>query len=636
MAYNVSTMALAANTFRNRNYPQCGNGFFHGGRLYSLPEPTIADIERAQPMAKMIPSRILDENVSTAEAKVFNRFESDPQTEGWTVLHSLGLARREAGPYGEIDFVVIIPGEGIVCLEVKGGRVTCEEGTWRTKDRSGKVSVLKKSPFLQSRESMFALKDTLKDKFGFGSPEHDVPMSCGVVFTDVVCPPKSTEFERCDVIDRGDLKKPISKSIMRLARARLREHQRGRGPREPDVSTANSIRNFFRPDFDLIEAKSVLIGRIERKLISLTEEQYERLDELEANPRCLFEGAAGTGKTLLAIEFARRASLNGQRVALLCFNKLLSEELKAKTDDTEIHAGTWHGLANDHILKSSIADDFQNEEEKIADKDCRNRFFNELYPEYHELALDDLGAQFDVVVMDEAQDVLKDGNAKLLNLMLEGGLAEGRWAIFGDFTRQALYGNRIDPATLLEEHDCHFARARLKRNCRNTKLIAEATVRASGFEDSPYSFSDEDGLPVDFRSWIPPQSAKEALGTVIERLLKDGMQINDIVVLAPHKLEKTSLAGTERILKYPLQDISQGGTGTETALRFSTAHSFKGLESPVAILLDFDEFKSSEPQSVLYVAMSRARSLLVFLSSQEGIAKLRELIKTDPPTSNSH
>ena len=41
--------------------------------------------------------------------RVFNRFESDPQTEGWTVLHSLGLARREAGPYGEIDFVVIIP-----------------------------------------------------------------------------------------------------------------------------------------------------------------------------------------------------------------------------------------------------------------------------------------------------------------------------------------------------------------------------------------------------------------------------------------------------------------------------------------------------------------------------------------------
>jgi len=46
----------------------------------------------------------------------------------WTVLHTLGIARRATGPYGEIDFVVIIPGEGVICLEVKGGRLSCEAG----------------------------------------------------------------------------------------------------------------------------------------------------------------------------------------------------------------------------------------------------------------------------------------------------------------------------------------------------------------------------------------------------------------------------------------------------------------------------------------------------------------------------
>ena len=587
-------------------------------------------------MAKMIPSRILDEAVSTAEARIFNRFESDSLTEGWTVLHSMGLARRAAGPYGEIDFVVIIPGEGIVCLEVKGGRVTCDDGTWRTKDRYGKVSTLKKSPFLQSRDSMFALREALKDRFGFGSPEHNIPISCGVVFTDVDCPPKSTEFDRCDVIDHGDLKKPISKSMMRLARGRLRQHQPVRGPRMPDAATANSIRNFFRPNFDLIETKAVSIGRIERKLISLTDEQYDRLDELEANPRCLFEGAAGTGKTLLAMEFARRASQKGQKVALLCFNRLLSEELKSKMDGTEIYAGTWHGLAKDNILKSSLGNEFADEERQGWKKGDRNYVFDELYPLHHELALEELGPQFDVVVMDEAQDICRNGNVKSLNLMLQGGLADGRWAIFGDFTRQALYGNEIDPVELLKEYDCHFARARLKRNCRNTKRIAEATVRASGFEDAPYSFSEELGLPVEFQSRTPPQSAKEALETVVERLLRDGMPIRDIVVLSPHRLVKSSLAGTECILKYPLEDISRGDSGNEQALRFSTAHSFKGLESPVAILLDFDEFKSKEPQSVLYVAMSRSRSLLVFLSSRDGVATLRELIKSGPPIGNVH
>ena len=37
-------------------------------------------------------------------------------------------------------------------------------------------------------------------------------------------------------------------------------------------------------------------------LLRLTAEQFDRLDELEENDRCLLTGAAGTGKTMLAME----------------------------------------------------------------------------------------------------------------------------------------------------------------------------------------------------------------------------------------------------------------------------------------------------------------------------------------------
>ena len=60
-------------------------------------------------MAKMIPTQIDNEGISSAERRVFGLLESDPATKDWTVLHSLGLARRRSGPYGEIDFVVIVP-----------------------------------------------------------------------------------------------------------------------------------------------------------------------------------------------------------------------------------------------------------------------------------------------------------------------------------------------------------------------------------------------------------------------------------------------------------------------------------------------------------------------------------------------
>ncbi len=176
-------------------------------------------------MAKIIPAQIDDNVVSSAERKVFQLLDTDPDTIGWIVLHSIGLARRPTGPYGEIDFVVIIPGEGILCLEVKGGRVSCESGIWLTKDRHGHISKLKKSPFMQARESMYALRKSIVDHFGNGSPEASCPIGFAVVFPDVICLPETPEFERTDVIDTDDMRRPISESIETTVRKRLEEFQ---------------------------------------------------------------------------------------------------------------------------------------------------------------------------------------------------------------------------------------------------------------------------------------------------------------------------------------------------------------------------------------------------------------------------
>ena len=72
-------------------------------------------------MAKMIPSEFDEATVSAAERRFFELIKHDPDTADWTALHSLGLARRGRKPFGEIDFVVIIPAAGVFCLEVKGG-----------------------------------------------------------------------------------------------------------------------------------------------------------------------------------------------------------------------------------------------------------------------------------------------------------------------------------------------------------------------------------------------------------------------------------------------------------------------------------------------------------------------------------
>ena len=58
-------------------------------------------------------------------------------------------------------------------------------------------------------------------------------------------------------------------------------------------------------------------------------------------------------------------------------------------------------------------------------------------------------------------------------------------------------------------------------------------------------------------------------------------------------------------------------TGAQSnALRFSTVHSFKGLESQIVIIVDIDAVDGEQAQALLYVAMSRARSLLILMINE--------------------
>lgn len=568
-------------------------------------------------MARMIPAQLDSEGISMAERRVFDLFKTDPATKDWSVLHSLGLSRRVDGPYGEIDFVVIVPREGIVCLEIKGGRVACKDGVWQTMDRHGNIAALKKSPLLQARDGMFALRNSLIRHFGGRATESRCPIGCAVVFPDITCPPLTPEFERSDVIDFDDLRNPVSRSILRVVGRRLREFQPREGDRHPTAAEAKAIRQFLRPDFEKVVARSVSIGRTEARLLRLTEEQYARLDELEANPRCLFEGAAGTGKTLLALEHARREERTGSKVLLVCFNRLLAEWIRQQTDDIEVTAGTWHAIARRLILTSSVANEFAEQEREALERRDAGSLFGELYPLYGEAALEEIGAPFDVLVLDEAQDLGDRQTLDFLNLAIRGGLAGGRWAIFGDFTRQALYGGTVDPAEVLSQYSEHFVRAKLTLNCRNTRRIAEETTILAGFERPPFRLGKEIGLPVEHRYWKTPSDLVESLTHVLGSLIKEKMSPDTIVLLSPRRLENSSLAGIVRISGVPLVDAGHATTSArKDAVRFSTIHSFKGLESQVVIIVDIDAVDGEQTQSLLYVAMSRARSLLILMINE--------------------
>ena len=84
----------------------------------------------------------------------------------------------------------------------------------------------------------------------------------------------------------------------------------------PDAADVRYMASILRGDFDCAVAMSVQLRNANEALIALTKEQYRCLDQLDDNPRCLIQGPAGTGKTLLAIEEVKKFAARGDKVAL--------------------------------------------------------------------------------------------------------------------------------------------------------------------------------------------------------------------------------------------------------------------------------------------------------------------------------
>ncbi len=576
-------------------------------------------------MAKMMPPHCDDSTVSNAERRIFDLLKNDPDTTSWVVLHALGLSRRAAKPYGEIDFVVLAPEGGIVCLEVKGGRITCSDGIWYTMDRYGRQHQMKRSPFMQAREGMFALRDELLRHFGAEHPAGRCVTGYAAIFTDVPSPPLTPEFEPWESIDSDALRTPISRSIRSLIK-----NQRKKLGRSGDASlspqTIREIRQFLRPDFDAVITRSVHIRRSEEKLLRLTEEQYDVLDRLSENERCLIKGPAGTGKTLLGLEYARRSAVEGARTLFVCYNRMLGDWIREQTASLDgITCGSFYRCLRELILASPLAEEFKEQARSRNSHDL----YNEVFPFYGELAGSETNAPFDVLVLDEAQDLLKEPVLNALNPWLKGGLAGGRWAIVGDFTRQAIYtgSGEDDVDSLLQKYCPYHARERLTLNCRNTRQVAEETGLLSGFFSLPYRLGRVEGLAVDYRYWRNADHQAQVLSRVLEKLLDDGVGPEDITVLSPRKFQDSvayTMAEGEQFGLYELRERNPKNNKIAW-IPFSTIHGFKGMESPVIVMCDLDTIDSEEPQTLLYVGMSRARSHLTILlhnKTQPAIAEL--------------
>ncbi len=533
-------------------------------------------------MAVMIPETI-SSDAPYSEQTVFELLRDDPAADGWVVIHSSEHNSHRGRPR-EIDFLILMPNCGVVCLEVKGGSFEVVNGQWYS--MSDRASV--EPPISQGRAAMFALINDLEKSLS----DLAVPIDFAVAFTDCNWPDQVNRPARA-VIDHDELHNLVSR--LRGIGLRMRSEGRAGGAATLfTTQTLNLLRRYLAPNFtmELVTAVGPTLDRIDEHLVRLTEEQYAALDLARDNDRCLFKGAAGTGKTMLALECTRRSAAAGHRVGLLCYNRLLGHWLKQQTRNFDcVTVGAfWDDVMQSLILSSPGSRDFI-----VASSEASEReLYEQVYPEYARRALQSAGPQLDVLVVDEAQDLCQSPYIDLIDMALEGGLAAGRWAMFGDFTNQAIYlSQAADPEGNLLRYCEHPARRNLLINCRNTPPIAQDTARLVGSDIPETRLRQVHGPRPGYQYWQDTNELSDLLDAEVQRLLVEDVRIGEIAVLSTSRLVNTGIDAARTYGSYPLLDYSRGqwlalsasGADASAHLKFSTAQSFKGMESHVIILI---------------------------------------------------
>ena len=565
-------------------------------------------------MAKLIPEEIVVTTESYAERRMFEMFRDETGSSAWTVLHSLALKKRHTGPFGEIDFVVLIPKVGILCLEVKGGEVACRKGEWESTGRDGITHKLKSNPFVQARNAMFGMKQELLNRTDAKSRMKQIPIDSAVAFPDVTWKVTGDAAIYADsVIDAKDLNDSISDAVMRIVRKSEVLGDRSRAKQTPSAQEIDEIAQILRPDFELDLSIREYLERNENQLFTLTEEQEGILGNLRKNPRCIITGSAGTGKSVLATTYANEAAEQGNQVLLMCYNYLLADSLKNRVTSDKIKVGNVHELIRQFVKES----DFEKEFWKAQKGKKQNKIYSEIYPEYGQLALEAIDTQFDVLILDETQDLMTKPYLNFFNHAIVNGLKKGTWRMFGDFNRQMIYGRKTGPEEALEEYGANYAQFDLSTNCRNSIRIAKATMDLTGADMPPKSLDQFQGLEVDYQYWSKTSTLQEKLDSIVNRLSREQICKSRITILGPKAYKRSSLAKITHVGGSEISMFERGAKEDTDSIKYSTIQAFKGMENSVVILVDLDFSSSDYAESLLYVGMSRARSMLILFVNDQ-------------------
>jgi len=496
---------------------------------------------------------------------------------------------------GEVDFVIFDGSQTLLCMEVKGGRISYdgEEDCWRQNDK-----LLAPQPDQQAADGMRAILKFLEREgkdlnFGWvlGFPDCSMP-------EDFQSP---SRIPKHVIIDQEGFRN-IQLSLSRAEKYYKQNYDK---PGIPRIAAKSLVSRLTR-SVEFISKVGVRVARDSQQLIQVTEEQYRVLEDLEINRKIAVRGFAGTGKTILATEFAKRLAARSHRTLLLFFNRTIANTVRRSFDrDSPVDCKTFFGLAREMIGEQDSGwweRNSKRNDEEFWEVDVPIKLFD--------LPTEGL-EKYDAIVVDEGQDFRTGWYEYLESLLSQSG--EERFVVFYDEI-QDLFGRWQD----LPWGSENIARKQLKENCRNTKSIISYLNHHNPTEMTPFALSPQ-GEDVCERKVETSNEAKELFIEDVKNLLKQDISPGQIIVLLNGQKRESCLAEVRKFGTVKFESLGRYYDENARSVRFTTINVFKGMEADVVFFF-VDNRHSGQGQSKnLYAQASRARIMLFVYEFSESV-----------------
>ena len=556
-------------------------------------------------MATTIPNLTdvqLSDLPSHGEAQVYRSLR-DNLSDDYVVLFQVGWILRREGDQardGETDFLICHPDYGCLCLEVKGGGIGFDAttGDWYSIDRHRRKHKIH-NPINQALRAKYSVLSKLKENPHWRLPSQGrVPLGHAVFFPDIADPakPSRPDLPRVLVGTSNDLRDP-----RRWINSVFDYWVNEMGNFTPlGHYGVKMIREIFARSFEVTPLVSTQLIEQEVRRLTLTHEQIRVLDFVRTHRRVAVSGGAGTGKTLLALEKARRLADEGFRTLLTCYNRQLADHLASLCGATpNLDVMSFHQLCYRHVEKANHESGRDLVEEAKTTYPGTDLYDVQL-PNALTYSLEILPERYEAIICDEGQDFREDYWVALEFLL-------------DDFEQSPLY-------IFYDNNQNIYARAStfpiqgepfsLTKNCRNTAPIHSAAYKH--YQGEPVLPPENEGAEVQYEQ-APSRNlqAKKINTRIVDLIARQGVSPGDIAVLILNAAGKHDYYAALRRLPLPKPSIwlEEGIQSNHTVL-LDTVNRFKGLEAPVVILWGLDYIDSKRSDELLYVGMSRAKSLL--------------------------